>query len=144
MAKRCQFRKKNGARCAADAQTGKDVCVFHDPSRVEDGRRARRAGGINSRRAAAVLPPDTPDLRLEAASDVSTLIAESINQLRRGQLDPRVANAIGYLASVQLRSLEQSRLEERIGKLEGALGLIAIPQIATLEPEASEHCDDND
>jgi hypothetical protein len=144
MSGKCKFRKKNGARCAADAQTGKDMCVFHDPSRGEDGHRARRTGGINSRRAPAVLPPDTPDSPLESASNISTLIAESINQLRRGQLDPRVANAIGYLASVQLRSLEQSRLEERIAKLEGALGLIAIPQIATLEPEASEHCDDND
>jgi hypothetical protein len=31
----------------------------------------------------------------------------SINQLRRGELDSRIATAIGYLASVHLSSLEQ-------------------------------------
>lgn len=144
MSRKCKFRKKNGARCAADAQTGKDVCVFHDPSRVEDGHRARQVGGTNSHRVPAVLPPCTPDSPLKSASDVSILIAESINQLRRGQLDPRVANAIGYMASVQLRSFEQGMLEERIAKVEGTLGFIASPQIATLEPEATEHRDDND
>jgi hypothetical protein len=74
-----------------------------------------------------VLPPDTPDIALEDASDVSTLITDSINQLRRGQLDPRVANGVGYLASVLLRSLEQGVMEHRIARLESSFGLIRIP-----------------
>lgn len=125
MAKICKFRKKNGARCTADAQTGKDVCVFHDPKRIEDGRRARRAGGIKRSRRAAVLPPDTPDCRLASATDISCLIADCINQVRRGELDSRVANTIGFLASVQLRSIEQGRLEQRLASMESALGIVA-------------------
>ena len=97
MAKKCGFRKKNGERCDADAQTGKSLCVFHDPARASEGRRARRAGGITRSRLAVVLPRDTPDHPLGSTTDVSTLLADSINQLRRGQLDPRVANAMGYL-----------------------------------------------
>jgi hypothetical protein len=58
MAKKCAFKKKNGERCGADAQTGKSLCVFHDPARASEGRRARRAGGISRSRAAAVLPID--------------------------------------------------------------------------------------
>jgi hypothetical protein len=53
---------------------------------------------------------------------VSTLLADSINQLRRGQLDPRVANAMGCVATVLLRALEQGPLEERLGKIEELLG----------------------
>jgi hypothetical protein len=43
-----------------------------------------------------------------------------INRLRRGQLDPRVANAMGYLASVLLKALDQ-RLEERLAHLEAVI-----------------------
>jgi hypothetical protein len=85
-----------------------------------EGRRARRAGGISRSRPAIVLPSDTPDHPLESIKDVSALLAESINQLRRGQLDPRVGNAMGYLTGVLLHSLEQGALEERVAKLESA------------------------
>jgi hypothetical protein len=48
-------------------------------------------------------------------------LSDSINRLRRGQLDPRVANAMGYLTSVLLRSLEQGPIEERLAKIEATL-----------------------
>jgi hypothetical protein len=121
MVKKCEFRKKNGERCGADAQTGKNLCVFHDPARASEGRRARRAGGIIRSRLATVLPADTPDHPLGNTTDVSALLSDSINQLRRGQLDPRVANAMGYLTSVLLRSLEQGPIEERLAKIEATL-----------------------
>ena len=105
MVKKCEFRKKNGERCRADAQTGKSLCVFHDPARVSEGRRARQAGGISRSRLALVLPTDTPDHSLGNTTDVSAFLSDSINRLRRGQLDPRVANSMGYLTSVVLRSL---------------------------------------
>ena len=121
MAKKCEFQKKNGECCGADAQTGKRVCVFHDPAKVSDGQRARRAGGIARSRPAAVLPSDTPDHPLGNTKEVSAFLADSINQLRRGQLDPRVSNGMGYLTSVLLRALEQGPLEERLAKMEAQL-----------------------
>jgi hypothetical protein len=121
MAKKCQSRKKNGDRCGADAQTGKILCVFHDPARAADGRRARRAGGITRSRLARVLAADTPDHQLGNTNDVSALLSDSTNRLRRGQLDPRVANAMGYLTSVLLRALEQGPVEERLAKIEATL-----------------------
>jgi len=121
MAKTCEFRKRNGERCNADAQAGKSLCVFHDPAKASEGRRARRAGGITRSRAAAVLPSSTPDHPLGNTKEVSAFLADSINQLRRGQLDPRVANGMGYLTNVLLRALEQGPLEERLAKIEAAL-----------------------
>jgi hypothetical protein len=121
MARNCEFRKKGGGRCNADAQTGKGVCVFHDPDKASDGRRARRAGGITRSRAATVLPFDTPHHPLGDTNQVSVLLADSINRLRRGQLDPRVANAMGYLASVLLKALENGRIEDRLARLESVM-----------------------
>jgi len=61
-----------------------------------------------------VLPADTPGRRLLNTQDVSNLLADSINQVLRGQLDPKVANSVGYLATVMLRSLEQRCPEELV------------------------------
>ena len=120
MVKKCEFRKKNGERCRADAQTGKSLCVFHDPARADDGHRARQAGGVHRSHSAAVLSSDTPDHPLGDTNQVSVLLADSINRLRRGQLDPRVANSMGYLASVLLKALDQ-RLEDRLAHLEAVI-----------------------
>jgi hypothetical protein len=117
MAKKCESRKKNGERCGA----ANGLCVFHDPARVSEGRRARRAGGITRSQAAAVLPSDTPDHPLGDTNQVSVLLADSINRLRRGQLDPRVANGMGYLASILLKALESGRIEERLAHLEAVM-----------------------
>jgi hypothetical protein len=101
MASKCQFRRDDGTRCGANAQSGKHLCVFHDPAKAAAGRRAGRL--INRSRAAAILPSETPDNPLSSPQDVSLLLGESINQVRRGQLDPRVANAVGYLACSKVR-----------------------------------------
>lgn len=122
MAKKCEFRKKDGKVCGANAQTGKNSCVFHDSTKAEDGHRARRDGGINRSRPAAVLPPEFPDNPLHTIQDVATLLADSINQVRRAQIDPRVANATGYLAGILLKALEQGNTEQRLAQLEGILG----------------------
>jgi hypothetical protein len=121
MAKKCESRKKNGERCGADAQTANGLCVFHDPARVSEGPRARRAGGITRSRVAELLPCDTPDHPLGDTKQVSLLLADSINRLRRGQLDPRVANAMGYLANVLLKALESGRIEDRLAHLEAVI-----------------------
>jgi hypothetical protein len=122
MAKKCEFRKKDGGRCGANAQAGTNSCIFHDPDKAAEGQRARRSGGISRSRPAAVLPLDVPDNHLRSTQDVARLLAGSINQVRRGQIDPRVANATGYLAGILLKALEQGRTEQRLAQLESILG----------------------
>ena len=121
MANKCSYRKKDGSRCGANAQPANGLCVFHDPARAADGRRARKAGGIHRSRSAAVLPSNSSDHPLGNSKDVAELLAKSINQLRTGQLDPKVATGVGYLSTVLLRALEQGPAEERLAKIEAIL-----------------------
>jgi hypothetical protein len=123
MAYQCEVPKKDGSICGAGAQRGKVVCVFHDPAKRADGRRARRAGGLARSAPARVLPADTPAIPLTSCKDVVGLLGESIMQTRRGELDPRVANTIGFLSGVLLKALDQGLVEERLLKVEAALGL---------------------
>ena len=62
-------------------------------------------------------------MQLGTCKDVANLLGESISQVRRGELDPRVANAVGYLSGILIRALEQGVVEERLAKIEAALGL---------------------
>jgi hypothetical protein len=123
MENRCIGKKKDGSSCGANAQLGKELCVFHDPAKEADGQRARRAGGLARSKPARVLPADTPAVPLSSCKDVASLLGESIGQVRRGKLDPRVANTVGFLSGVLLKALEQGELEERLLKAEAALGV---------------------
>ncbi|HEX2837183.1 MAG TPA: hypothetical protein VHN77_03545 [Phycisphaerales bacterium] len=58
---------------------------------------------------------------MRSARDVCGLLSETIHDVRTGRVDPRIANTVGYLASVLVRALEVGELEERLAALEGAV-----------------------
>ncbi len=115
----CMYASPDGKKCGARRTAGSRFCFFHDPAKAEERAAARRAGGLKNK--PAVLPAKTPDLQLVSPQDVTRLIAETINQTRRGEIDPKVANAVGYLASILLKAVEKSVLEERIVAVEAAV-----------------------
>jgi hypothetical protein len=71
-----------------------------------------------------VLDAATPEKPLGSSREVAELLSDTINQVRRGELDPRIANTVGYLAGTLLKALEQGPVEERLARLEVALGLL--------------------
>ncbi|MBN2226833.1 MAG: hypothetical protein JW763_05670 [candidate division Zixibacteria bacterium] len=97
--------------------TGKDFCFFHNPETADQVKAAGRIGGKNSRDPRN-LPADTPDIKIESSDDIMRLLGETISQVRRGQINPKIANSIGYLVSVILKTREQGEFEERIKQLE--------------------------
>ena len=111
---RCQQAKVNGTGCGAYPLAGSPFCFFHDPAKGAERTAARQAGGRKHR--AAVLPPETPDRPLTTVADVVTLLAETINQVRRGALDPKVANTMCYLAALLLKALEQGDVERQVAE----------------------------
>lgn len=114
----CHYIRSDRTRCRANARRGSRYCFFHDPESAADREAARKKGGRERSRKAAVLPADTPDRVLTTASDVTALLAETINQVRRGELDTRVSNAVGYLASILLNAKERDEIEKRLERVE--------------------------
>jgi len=55
--------------------------------------------------------------------DVLLLLADTIDEVKTGQLDPKVANSVGYLVGVMLKALEYDALNERLAALEAAVGV---------------------
>ncbi|MFZ0321592.1 MAG: hypothetical protein WAL56_20880 [Candidatus Sulfotelmatobacter sp.] len=54
----------------------------------------------------------------KTAADLRDLLAESIVEIRAGKLDPKIANALGYIGVSYLRALEVSDVQERLAALE--------------------------
>lgn len=112
----CQAVKLDGSRCQAAALQGSGFCFFHDPAKAAERQAAQSHGGSQNRM--KTLDADAPDVKVETCQDVVALVSETINQVRKGQLDPRVANAVGYLANVLIKAVEQGELEDRLTDLE--------------------------
>jgi hypothetical protein len=109
----CQATKADGSPCRGSALPGKSVCLFHDPTQAGKAKAARRKGGKTRSKQAAVLPL-APDVKVEDVAGVVKLLSETISQVRRGEIDPKIANATGYLSSVLLRALEGGVLAREI------------------------------
>lgn len=114
--KPCHALTANGSACQASAIDGSDYCFFHDPAKADERREAQSTGGKQNKM--KVLADDVPDIAVRDCRDVVALVSETINQVRKGQIDPRVANAVGYLANVLIKAVEQGDIEQRIKELE--------------------------
>lgn len=112
----CPGEKKDGTNCQAALMAGSRSCYYHDPSKADERRKAQSKGGCANRM--KTLPAGTSDVRMESGSDVVRLLSETINQVRRGEIEPRVANAVGYLANILRGAISQQDLEKRISGLE--------------------------
>jgi len=114
--KSCKARKWDESRCQAAALPGSDFCFFHDPSQAAARREAQALRGRQNRM--KILDADAPEVKVKHCRDVVAFMSETINQVRKGVIDPRVANAVGYLANILIKAMEQGQLESRIETLE--------------------------
>jgi hypothetical protein len=107
-APKCRATRVDGSPCSADRRAGREWCVFHDPDLADRRRegRSRGARASNRNRKARTLPPDAPDAPLGAVGEVAVMLAATINSVRRGELDPRIANSIAALSNTLVRALQ--------------------------------------
>lgn len=122
--RRCRQILPDGRRCRARRIGDSSCCFFHDPERRIERAAAQRAGGLKGRR--VTLRQGAPDAPLADARDIARMLADTINQVRRGQLDPKVANTVGYLASVLLKTVQEGENETRVASFEAATRLRAL------------------
>ncbi len=115
----CVQIKKNGEHCNAPAMDQSEFCFFHSPQMDHERRAARASGGAKN--AAVTLSPSTEPLPISTAENVLLLIADTIHHVRTGQLDPKIANCVGYLSGIALKAIEQGKIEERLESLEAAV-----------------------
>ena len=94
------------------------LCFFHaHPEKLAElGRQGGKKNGHWKQADCDLL-----QIRLKSIGDVSGLLEETINRVRRGPFDLRAANAIGFLAGILIKALESGRIEDRLAHLEAAM-----------------------
>jgi hypothetical protein len=114
----CIATKADGTPCQASPTQGSEYCFFHDPSKATARKAAQHTGG---RAARAKMRGDIADAPLGSAKDAAAFLALIINQLRRGEIDSRTANGIGYLTGMLLKAIEAGDVSERLDRLEAVV-----------------------
>lgn len=110
----CKFIKSNKEQCQANAMKGSKFCFTHNPETKEAKQIAVTRGGRSPKKN---YNPLTPVEITDNKSVVNLLIA-TVNEVRAGEIDLRVANCIGFLSGHLLRALEISELEGRVETIE--------------------------
>ena len=93
------------------------LCYSHaNPDKASElGKRGGRAKGPTGSAGAAAEYIARP---LKSVDDVTKLLGDTINDLRSGTIDSRLANTVGFLATGMLKALQQGDLEGRLRAME--------------------------
>ena len=124
MPKQCTETNRQGKRCRAWAVNGETKCHLHSqPGKaaqlgVQGGHRRKMLAAANP---GTVAPPET-------AKDVRKLLARSMADVLTGKLDPRLANAAGYLGTAFLRAVEVADLEPQLMEIKAKLEVLHVAQ----------------
>jgi hypothetical protein len=116
---KCNQIKSNGERCKMHALPGKSFCWKHSPEVSLHEKKAASAKGGKKRK--QDLTKIDQELNITSTIDVSELLVDTIKNLRKGTFDSRIANAIGYLSFILVRTYELTEIEKKLVNLESRL-----------------------
>ena len=114
----CKEILEDGEQCGAYALTGKEHCFSHDPESREAKLEAVHKGGLVKK--VRINEPLTP-VDIITAKDVVRLLTVTIEEVRTGKLDPRLANTIGFLAGHLTRAYEIAELEDKVDEIRAVI-----------------------
>ena len=107
---------ENKQQCKAHAMKESKFCFVHNPEvSKEEKKEAQARGGRNS---GIINKNPLPLMELNEPDDVVILLAETINQMRIGQMEVTVANCIGLLSGQLIKAFEISRLNKKFESIE--------------------------
>jgi hypothetical protein len=128
---RCESVTRNGRACPAKPIAGGRFCFFHEPTVASERSAARKRGGRNK---VQVPTRDAPHVSLDNAGGLRRLLESTINEVRRGEITPKVASVIGYLATIDLKVIETCDLERRLADLETTQRLVDLREETSATP----------
>ena len=87
-----------------------EFCFTHNPDTQELRQAAVSLGGKTRKRNYDPLPP----VEINNGKDVVNLLVTTINEVRAGTIELRVANCIGYLSGHLIKAFEVGDITEKI------------------------------
>lgn len=113
---KCTLKKENSEPCGANAMKESKYCYLHNPDISEEEKfNAQSNGGKGN--SIKVFEPLEP-IKIQKPGDVVLLLEDTINRIRAGEMDLKVANCLGYLSGHLTKALEIAEIEKRIEVVE--------------------------
>lgn len=116
---KCIYKKENDESCNANAMKGVKYCYLHNPDIPEEDKFNAQSNGGKANKI-KIYEPLEP-IKVKTPSDVVSLLEDTINRVRSGEMDLKVANCIGYLSGHITKALEIAELEKRLDAVERAV-----------------------
>ncbi len=116
---KCKHEKQNNQPCQANAIKGSEFCYMHNPDVSQEEKRETQARGGKANK--IMIKNTLPAIKVSKPDDVVGLLVETINQVRAGDMDIKVANCIGVLSGHLIKSLELAKYADKIETVERIL-----------------------
>ncbi|KKP37651.1 MAG: hypothetical protein UR28_C0028G0019 [Candidatus Peregrinibacteria bacterium GW2011_GWF2_33_10] len=116
---KCKFIKIDSSVCSSNAMINSDYCYFHNPEITdEEKNNSQSKGGKNN---LIKIQTPLPIIKIQEANDVLILLEDTINRVRSGELDVKIANCIGVLSGQAIKAIEISKLANKMEIIERAI-----------------------
>ncbi len=117
----CKHRKSGGKRCRATPLSEGKFCFWHDPEHAKEAGEARRLGGLR-RRKEKVVEGSYAIEGLENIAQVRRLVEIAVLDTLALENSIARSRALIAAAGTAAKLLEAGEFEERVARLEAALG----------------------
>jgi len=116
--KKCTQILDNSEKCGAYALKGNVFCFSHDPGSREAKALAVKRGG--EAKQIRIFDP-LEEITVDTPNDLVRLLAATINEVRDGSIDPKIASTIGFLSGHLIRAFEVAELNSKVEQVKSVL-----------------------
>lgn len=113
---KCIFVKENNEECQANAMKEGQFCFLHNPDIPDEEKRLVQARGGKGN--VVKIEEGLPEIKINTADDVVSLLEDTANRVRSGELDIRIANTLAYIAGHLLKALEITDIKKKVELVE--------------------------
>ena len=113
---KCKYIKDDTTLCNANAMQDSSYCYLHNPDISEEEKQSAQAKGGKGNKIKITEPLEP--VNIEKVEDIVKLLADTINRVRSGEMEIKIANCIGYLSGHITKAFEIAELEKRIEVVE--------------------------
>ncbi len=113
---KCKFVKSNKQQCQANAMSNSDYCFHHNPSISKSKKKKAQSKGGRANKT-TIKEPLSP-VTIKELKDVVVLLGDTVNRVRAGQMDAKIANCLFYGSGQLIRALQASEIEKRVEAIE--------------------------
>lgn len=114
----CEFILEDSSQCTAYKQKGSQYCFKHNQTPEERSLMAQQ-GGLSGK----AIVGFGRRIEIKKPRHIRKALVNTLNLLKEGQIEPNVANSIGYLCGVIIKTFELIELEERLIEIEKKLNI---------------------